>query len=111
MTPEKLARLKELSANATTKGPWRYAHLLDGIEARAVLDANGYLFGRIDDLNNGELICEMRNSIDEMIAEIERLNYIELIATWVVNHPEREGRLNRLQKALVGDSDFQRRTR
>lgn len=51
----KLEELRKI-CDAATPGPWRFAQLLDGIEARALLDSRGYLFGRSDDLQNGEFI-------------------------------------------------------
>ena len=42
---------------SATPAPWRFVQILDGLEARALLDARGYLFGRVDDLENGAF-CE-----------------------------------------------------
>jgi hypothetical protein len=51
-----------------TKGPWRYAQLLDGIEARALLDGGGYHFGQIDDIQNGEFIATIGTCADQIAA-------------------------------------------
>ncbi len=56
-----IAKAREIEEPATVK-PWRYAQLLDGIEARALLDGSGYLFGRCDDLENGALIVHATNT-------------------------------------------------
>lgn len=56
-----IERVLELDARGTG-GPWRYAQLYEGQEARALIDNNGYLFGQSDDLENGALIEKYRTS-------------------------------------------------
>lgn len=52
-----LAEVKAVR-EAATPGPWRFAHLLDGIDARMLIDGRGYHFGRSDDLENGIFIAQ-----------------------------------------------------
>lgn len=70
-----LAKLTALS-KAATMGPWRYAHMIDGINARAILDVSGYHFAQIDDVQNGEAIVSFMNCRDELVAVIQSVNNI-----------------------------------
>jgi hypothetical protein len=65
-----LDHMREVAGSRTTKG-WRYAQLLDGIEARAILDGSGYLFGRSDDLQNGEFIVLADRHFDALLSVAE----------------------------------------
>lgn len=67
MIPEAVLKKAREVAGARTARGWRYAHLLDGIEARAILDGNGYLFGRVDDLQNGEFIIAAERLFDALL--------------------------------------------
>jgi hypothetical protein len=69
MTGE-IARLRELLAGATAR-PWRWSHLLDGIEARAILDGSGYFFASSDDPQNGELIAAAVNALPALLDRLE----------------------------------------
>jgi hypothetical protein len=69
MTDE-IARLRELLAGATAR-PWRWSHLLDGIEARAILDGSGYFFASSDDPQNGELIAAAVNALPALLDRLE----------------------------------------
>lgn len=51
----------ELEKNSTPS-PWKFYQLVDNIDARALIDSRGYLFGRCDDIQNGELIAYYRNN-------------------------------------------------
>lgn len=57
-----LLKMLELD-RGTTLGPWRFQHLIDGGEARMLIDKSGYQFARIDDLQNGEFIAAAKNAI------------------------------------------------
>lgn len=61
-----LDRLDQLEKDATP-GPWRFAQMLDGIEARMLISGTGYHFGRIDDLESGAFISAFRNSARALI--------------------------------------------
>lgn len=60
-------------SGATTRRPWRFVQVLDGIEARAILDASGYFFGRSDDLENGAFIVFWGTHADSVLAELAAL--------------------------------------
>lgn len=75
MTNQELKEIEE-RALAATSPPWRYAQILDGIEARAITDGRGYFFARCDDIQNAEFIAHARTDMPDLIGEVKRLREV-----------------------------------
>lgn len=76
----------EAVIKARTPGPWRYAQMLDGYEARLVIDGSGYQFARVDDLENGTFIAAIGTLADLMLDVVKaaEITCESITATFVV---------------------------
>lgn len=72
---QKVKRLKELSAKAT-KGPWRIhgssEYVIENEDRKVV----GSLGGHPNLVNDGQIITESRNAIDELCLAIEEMSEV-----------------------------------
>lgn len=98
----KLEELRKI-CDAATPGPWRFAQLLDGIEARALLDSRGYLFGRSDDLQNGEFIEAARTYMPMLLDLFAMAKSLVLDCektVWGIHYPCQKCDLEKIIKAI-----------
>lgn len=93
ITPEEIARLRELEKKATP-GPWKYSRPFEWIESnkhQIIAQTWGKLETPfVNDVNNSALIIAARNALPDLLDEIERLRH-ELVETGAILAISRKG--------------------
>lgn len=79
MNQEYVQQLKELLQleKRATQGPWVFKQMMDGIDSRVLIDKSGYVFGKIDDCQNGEFIAASMNAIPAIVYLIAKVVELE----------------------------------